>query len=300
VVSNVSPGRRFREALASERPLRIVGAINAYFALLAEHTGFRAVYVSGAGVANASYGLPDLGMTSLEDVCIDVRRITYATDLPVLVDMDTGWGHAHSIARAVRELHRAGAAAVHIEDQVAAKRCGHRPGKQLVPTEEMVDRVTAAVDAKPDQDMLVIARTDAVASEGLEAAVKRAVAYREAGADAIFAEAVTQLDDYRRFVDEVGVPVLANLTEFGRTPGFTPDELAQVGVAMALFPLSAFRAAAAAAEATYRAIRTDGHVGAVLDRMQTRAELYEHLGYLDYERKLDELFGTDDDKQEEG
>lgn len=288
-----SAGARFRQALREERPLQIVGAVNAYFGLLAEHAGFRALYVSGAGVANAGHGLPDLGITSLDDVLVDVRRLTAATDLPVLVDIDTGFGHAHGIARTIREMHRAGAAAVHLEDQVAAKRCGHRPNKQLVPTGEMVDRLAAAVDARPDDDLVIMARTDAVASEGVDAAIKRSIAYRDAGADAVFAEAVTTLEDYRRFVDEVGLPVLANLTEFGKTPSFTPEQLAEVGVAMALYPLSAFRAASAAAEATYRAIRDDGHVGSVLDRMQTRAELYEHLGYLAYEQKLDELFGTD-------
>ena len=294
-----SAGARFRRALTEERPLQVVGAVNAYSAMLAEHAGFRALYVSGAGVANSSLGLPDLGMTSLEDVLVDVRRLTAATSLPVLVDIDTGWGHAHAIARTIREMHRAGAAAVHIEDQVAAKRCGHRPNKQLVATAEMVDRITAAVDAKPDPDMVVMARTDAVASEGVGAAIKRAMAYRDAGADAIFAEAVTTLEDYRRFVDEIGLPVLANLTEFGRTPSFTPDQLAEVGVAMALYPLSAFRSAAAAAASTYRAIRDEGSVASVLDRMQSRTELYEHLDYLSYEQKLDELFGAEDETNDD-
>lgn len=289
----VTPGSRFRRALEAEQPLQIVGAINAYSALMAEHAGFQALYVSGAGVANASYGLPDLGMTSLEDVLIDVRRITGVTDLPVLVDIDTGWGHAHAIARTVREMCRSGAAAVHLEDQVAAKRCGHRPNKQVVPTAEMVDRISAAVDAKPDVDFVIMARTDALASEGIDATIERAVAYRNAGADALFAEAVTSLDQYRRFVDEVGLPVLANLTEFGATPAFTPGDLAGVGVAMALHPLSAFRAASAAAESTYRAIRDTGGVAPMLDHMQTRADLYEHLGYLAYEERLDALFGTE-------
>lgn len=294
-----SAGARFRHALGQEQPLRIVGAVNAYFGMLAEHAGFRALYVSGAGVANASHGLPDLGMTSLEDVLVDVRRLTAASELPVLVDIDTGWGHAHAIARTVREMHRAGAAALHIEDQVAAKRCGHRPNKQLVGVAEMADRIAAAVDAKPDPDLVIMARTDAVASEGVDAAVERAIAYRDAGADAIFAEAVTELGDYRRFVDEVGLPVLANLTEFGRTPGFTPEQLAEVGVAMALYPLSAFRSASAAALATYRAIRDEGSVGSVIAGMQTRTELYEHLDYLAYERKLDELFGAEGSDGEE-
>ena len=288
-----SAGARFRAALVAERPLQIVGTVNAYAALMAEHAGFRALYVSGAGVANASLGLPDLGITQLEDVAVDVRRICAATDLPVLVDIDTGWGHAFSIARTIRELHRAGAAAVHLEDQVAAKRCGHRPGKQLVGIDEMVDRVAAAVDAKPDPDFVVMARTDAVASEGVDAAIERACAYRDAGADAIFAEAVTELSDYRRFVDEVGLPVLANMTEFGKTPLTHVDALRDVGVAMALYPLSGFRAASAATEAVYTSLRRDGIQESMLDRMQTREELYEHLGYHAYEAQLDRLFGAE-------
>jgi len=293
-VTGVSAGARFRAALSTEQPLQIVGTVNAYSALLAEHAGFRALYVSGAGVANASLGLPDLGITQLEDVAVDVRRICSATELPVLVDIDTGWGHAFSIARAIRELHRSGAAAVHLEDQVAAKRCGHRPGKQLVGTAEMADRIVAAVDAKPDPDFVVMARTDAVASEGVDAAIERACAYRDAGADAIFAEAVTELSDYRRFVDEVGLPVLANMTEFGKTPLAHVDALRDVGVAMALYPLSGFRAASAATEAVYTSLRTNGTQESTLDRMQTREELYEHLGYHAYEAQLDRLFGDND------
>ena len=292
-MTGLSAGSRFRAALATEQPLQIVGTVNAYAALLAEHAGFRALYVSGAGVANASLGLPDLGITQLEDVAVDVRRICSATDLPVLVDIDTGWGHAFSIARAIRELHRSGAAGVHLEDQVAAKRCGHRPGKQLVGTAEMADRIVAAVDAKPDPDFVVMARTDAVASEGVDAAIKRACAYRDAGADAIFAEAVIELSDYRRFVDEVGLPVLANMTEFGKTPLAHVDALRDVGVAMALYPLSGFRAASAATEAVYTSLRTNGTQESTLDRMQTREELYEHLGYHAYEAQLDRLFGAE-------
>jgi len=293
-VTTPSAGARFRAALETEQPLQIVGTVNAYAALLAEHAGFRMLYVSGAGVANASLGLPDLGITQLEDVAVDVRRICAATDLPVLVDIDTGWGHAFSIARAIRELHRAGAAAVHLEDQVAAKRCGHRPGKQLVGAGEMADRIVAAVDAKPDPDFVVMARTDAVASEGVDAAIERACVYRDAGADAIFAEAVTELSDYRRFVDEVGLPVLANMTEFGKTPLAHVDALREVGVAMALYPLSGFRAASAATEAVYKSLRTNGTQESMLDLMQTREELYEHLGYHAFEAQLDRLFGAED------
>lgn len=292
-MSLISPGARFRRALAEESPLQIVGAVNAYTAMLAEHTGFRAVYVSGAGVANASLGLPDLGITTLHDVATDVARICSATSVPVLVDIDTGWGHAFSIARTIEELSRAGAAAVHIEDQVGAKRCGHRPNKALVPIGEMVDRVAAALDAKPDPDFVVMARTDAVGVEGLDAAIARAVSYREAGADAIFAEAVGSLDDYRRFVEAVEIPVLANLTEFGLTPSFTLDELGEAGVAMALYPLSAFRAQSRAALDVFSAIRNDGTQSSVIDRMQPRSELYERLDYHSYEERLDRLFGLE-------
>jgi methylisocitrate lyase len=283
-------GARLRAALAAERPLQIVGTINAYSALLAEKSGFRAIYLSGAGVANASFGLPDLGITSLNDVCEDVRRITSATELPLLVDADTGWGAAFNIARTTAELIRAGAAGMHLEDQVQAKRCGHRPGKALVSSGEMVDRIKAAVDARGSDPFAIMARTDAHAVEGQAAAVERAQAYVAAGADMIFAEALGTLAEYRQFTDVVRVPVLANITEFGKTPMFTVPELRDAGVAMVLYPLSAFRAMSQAALAVYGAIRRDGTQQAVLDRMQTRAELYDVLGYHDYEKKLDELF----------
>ena len=284
-------GARLRSALEVERPLQLVGTINAYAALLAQRAGFRAIYLSGAGVANASFGLPDLGITGLEDVCQDVRRISGACALPLLVDADTGFGSAFNIARTTRELTRAGAAGMHLEDQVAAKRCGHRPGKALVPAGEMVDRIKAAVDARHDAAFVVMARTDALAVEGLEAALERAAAYVAAGADMIFAEAVRTLGEYRRFADATGVPVLANITEFGQTPLFTVGELAAAGVRLVLYPLSAFRAAARAEETVYGAIRREGTQKSVLPAMQTRAELYEVLGYHAYESKLDELFG---------
>ena len=285
-------GARLRAALETERPLQVVGTVNAYSALLAEHIGFRAIYLSGAGVANASFGLPDLGMTSLNDVCEDVRRISSATELPLLVDADTGWGGAFNIARTCSELIKAGAGGMHIEDQVATKRCGHRPGKELVPAQEMVDRIKAAVDGRTDASFIVMARTDAHAVEGQQAAVERAEAYVQAGADLIFAEALTSLEEYRQFTSRVRVPVLANLTEFGKTPFFTTHELASVGVRMLLYPLSAFRAMSKAALAVYGAIRREGTQKSVVDLMQTRAELYDVLGYLDYEKKLDELFGS--------
>jgi methylisocitrate lyase len=283
-------GRRLRDALDAERPLQIVGAVNAYCALLAERAGYRALYVSGAGVANASFGLPDLALTSLDNVLEDVRRITAATALPVLVDVDTGWGGAFSIARTIREMERAGAAAVHIEDQVTQKRCGHRPNKAIVSSAEMCDRIRAALDAKTDSNFMVMARTDALAVEGFDAAVDRIRAYAAEGADAIFAEAMTDLDMYRRVVGAVDVPVLANITEFGQTPLYTTVELADAGVRMALYPLSAFRAMSAAAQLVYQQIRQAGTQQHVVDRMQTRAELYEVLGYEAFERKLDELF----------
>jgi methylisocitrate lyase len=286
----LTPGARFRAALAAERPLQIAGTINAYSALLAQRAGFRALYLSGAGVANASYGLPDLGMTGLEDVLIDARRIISRVDLPLLVDIDTGWGHAFNIARAIRELARVGVAAVHLEDQVAAKRCGHRPGKEIVPVEEMCDRLRAAADAKLDPDFVLMARTDAFANEGLAAAIKRAEAYVTAGADMIFAEAMTTLDEYRQFTAAVKAPVLANITEFGKTPLFTLEELRQSGVSMALYPLSAFRAASAASVEVFRTIRSQGTQRPVIERMQTRAELYDVLGYQAYEDQLDRLF----------
>ncbi|OUD11696.1 methylisocitrate lyase [Thioflexithrix psekupsensis] len=285
-----SAGARFRQAVAAEQPLQVVGTINAYTALLAQRSGFKALYLSGAGVANASFGLPDLGITTLNDVLTDASRITASTDLPLLVDIDTGWGSAFSIARTIKEMTRAGVAAVHIEDQVQAKRCGHRPNKALVSTDEMVDRVKAAVDAKIDSEFVLMARTDAHASEGQQAAIDRACAYVEAGADMIFAEALHTLEDYQAFTRAVHVPVLANITEFGKTPLFTVEQLRAVGVGLVLYPLSAYRAMSAAAIEVYDTIRQQGTQQAVIDKMQTRAELYEVLGYHTYEQKLDALF----------
>ncbi|HSG59588.1 MAG TPA: methylisocitrate lyase [Woeseiaceae bacterium] len=290
--AKTSAGRRFREALDAERPLQIVGAINAYTALMAERLGYRALYLSGAGVANASYGLPDLGMTTLDNVVEDASRITSATDVPLLVDIDTGWGGAFNIARTVKTLAKAGVAAVHIEDQVGQKRCGHRPNKNIVSTAEMVDRIKAALDAKPDPDFLVMARTDALAVEGMEPMLERIRAYAEAGADAIFAEAMTEIGLYAAVTDAVSVPVMANLTEFGLTPMYTTEELADVGIRMALYPLSAFRAMNRAALEVYRTIRKEGTQKNVIPTMQTREELYDFLGYHAFEQKLDELFGT--------
>ncbi len=284
MISN-SAGARLRFEVDDERPLQIAGTINAYCAMLAEQAGFRAIYLSGAGVANASYGLPDLGVTSLEDVLIDARRITAATNLPLLVDADTGWGGELSVARTVREMTRAGVAGIHLEDQVGAKRCGHRPGKQLVPPEEMVARLQAAVSAKTDPQFVIMARTDAAAVEGLDAAIHRAQKYVAAGADMIFAEALTTLDEYRRFTDAIQVPVLANITEFGKTPMFHLDELRQAGVRLALYPLTAFRAMSFAAERTYEALRKEGTQTSMVDQMQTRDRLYEVLRYLEAERK---------------
>ncbi|MDZ4348710.1 MAG: methylisocitrate lyase [Xanthomonadaceae bacterium] len=286
-----SPGERFRSALAAESPLQVIGAINANHALLAQRAGYRALYLSGGGVAAGSLGMPDLGINTLDDVLVDVRRITDVCELPLLVDIDTGFGpSAFNIARTVKSLIKAGAAACHIEDQVGAKRCGHRPGKEIVTAGEMADRVKAAADAKTDPAFFLIARTDAIAVEGVDAAIERALSCVEAGADGIFAEAAYDLATYRRFVDAVKVPVLANITEFGATPLFSRDELASAGVAIQLFPLSAFRAMNRAAEAVYTAIRRDGHQRAVVDTMQTRDELYDRIGYHDYERRLDELF----------
>jgi methylisocitrate lyase len=286
-----TPGHRFREALAAERPLQVPGAICAYHAILAEKSGFKALYLSGGGVAAGSLGMPDLGISNLDDVLVDVRRITDASPLPLLVDVDTGFGaSAFNVARTVRSLIKAGAAAMHIEDQVGAKRCGHRPNKAIVPEDEMVDRIKAAVDARSDASFVVMARTDALAVEGLDAALDRARACVDAGADMIFPEAVTDLPTYRRFVDAVKAPVLANITEFGATPLFTLDELAGAGVAIALYPLSAFRAMNAAALNVYRHLRSDGTQKAVVDTMQTRADLYDYLGYHAYEQKLDALF----------
>lgn len=291
--SDETPGARLRRAVAEEKPLQVVGAINAYCAMLAQQTGYRALYLSGAGVANASYGLPDLGITNLDNVLEDVRRITSASYLPLLVDIDTGWGSAFSIARAIREMTKAGAAGVHIEDQVQAKRCGHRPGKAIVSKEEMADRVKAAVDARTDNNFVIMARTDALAVEGMESAIERAGLCREAGADMIFPEAMVELDQYRRFVQAVKIPVLANITEFGQTPLFTLDELRFAGVSLALYPLSAFRAMNKAALGVYRRLRRDGTQKNLLESMQTRAELYEFLDYHRYEQKLDQLFGKD-------
>lgn len=284
-------GTNFRAALAAESPLQIVGTINANHALLAKRAGYRAIYLSGGGVAAGSLGMPDLGINNLDDVLTDIRRITDVCDLPLLVDIDTGFGpSAFNIARTVKSLIKFGAAACHIEDQVGAKRCGHRPGKELVSTEEMVDRVKAAADAKTDPNFYLIARTDAIASFGIEAALERSIKCVEAGADAIFAEAANDIATYRRFVDAVQVPVLANITEFGRTPLFCVAELKEAGVAMALYPLSAFRAMNKAAENVYTAIRRDGHQKNVIDTMQTREELYERIGYHAYEQHLDALF----------
>lgn len=285
-----SAGARFRQALILEKPLQIIGAINAYHALLASQTGYKAIYLSGGGVAAGSLGIPDLGISTLEDVLIDVRRITDVTDTPLLVDIDTGFGGAFNIARTIKSITKAGAAAVHIEDQVNAKRCGHRPNKAVVSQAEMVDRIKAAVDAKIDPDFVIMARTDALAVEGLQATIDRACAYAEAGADMIFPEAMTELTMYKQFVDAVKVPVLANITEFGATPLFTVDDLRKVDVSMALYPLSAFRAMNQAALNVYEAVRKDGTQQNVLDLMQTRMELYEHLNYHAYEQKLDALF----------
>lgn len=285
-----SAGARFRAAIAAEKPLQIIGAINAYHALLATQTGYKALYLSGGGVAAGSLGMPDLGISTLEDVLIDVRRITEVTEVPLLVDIDTGFGGAFNIARSVRNVIKAGAAAVHIEDQVQAKRCGHRPNKAIVSQTEMVDRIKAAVDAKTDPDFVIMARTDALAVEGLQSAIDRSCACVEAGADMIFPEAITELGMYKQFAAAVKVPVLANITEFGSTPLFTVDELRGADVSMVLYPLSAFRAMNQAALKVYEAVRRDGTQANVVELMQTRAELYEHLNYHSYEQKLDALF----------
>ena len=291
-----SAGARFRAAIAAERPLQVPGAICAYHAILAERSGFKAIYLSGGGVAAGSLGLPDLGISNLDDVLTDVRRITDVCTLPLLVDADTGFGaSAFNIARTVRSLIKFGAGAMHIEDQVGAKRCGHRPGKELVSKQEMVNRIKAAVDARTDPDFVIMARTDALAVEGLDAAIDRARACVEAGADMIFPEAITELAMYRRFADAVGVPILANLTEFGKTPLFTAREVASAGVAIALYPLSAFRAMNQAALTVYRTLRREGTQGSVVDTMQTRDELYDFLGYHEYEQTLDRLFARHKD-----
>lgn len=285
-----TPGAKFRVAIQKESPLQIIGAINAYHAMLATQSGFNAIYLSEGGVAAGSLGLPDLGISTLEDVLIDVRRITDAVETPLLVDIDTGFGGAFNIARTIKSIEKAGAAAVHIEDQVSAKRCGHRPNKAIVSQSEMVDRVKAAVDAKQDNDFVIMARTDALAVEGLQSAIDRACACVEAGADMIFPEAMTELSMYQQFVDAVKVPVLANITEFGSTPLFTVEELASVNISMVLYPLSAFRAMNQAALNVYQAVRRDGTQKNVLDSMQTRMDLYEHLGYHAFEAKLDALY----------
>lgn len=286
----VSPGKKFRLALEENTPLQVVGTINAYCAMMAEQLGHKAIYLSGGGVANASYGLPDLGMTSLNDVVADVQRITSASKLPLLVDIDTGWGGAFNIAKTIRDMEKAGAAAVHIEDQVSQKRCGHRPNKAIVSTNEMVDRIKAAVDAKTDSDFFIMARTDAFAQEGLDAAIARAKAYVEAGADGIFAEAIKTQAHYQAFSSALGVPILANITEFGQTELWNKQELGEWGCAMVLYPLSAFRAMNKAAESVYKTLLADGDQKKEIENMQTRMELYDYLGYHDYEQKLDLLF----------
>lgn len=288
-----SPGTLFRKELEKHKPLQIVGAINAYCAMLAADAGHDAIYLSGGGVANASYGMPDLGITSLNDVITDVERICNATDLPLLVDIDTGWGGAFNIARTIKAMEKAGAAAVHIEDQVAQKRCGHRPNKAIVSQQEMVDRIKAASDAKFDDDFVIMARTDALSIEGMEATLERAIACVEAGADAIFPEAILELEQYRQFAEALDVPILANITEFGKTPLLNAKDLGEAGVAMVLYPLSAFRAMSKAALEVYRTIAINGDQTAVVDKMQTRAELYEVLGYHAYEEKLDILFAKE-------
>jgi methylisocitrate lyase len=297
-MSQTSAGARFRKALTEESPLQVIGTINANHALLAKRAGFKAIYLSGGGVAAGSLGIPDLGITGLEDVLVDVRRITDVCDTPLLVDIDTGFGaSAFNIARSVRSINKAGAAAIHIEDQVGAKRCGHRPNKELVSKAEMVDRIKAAVDARVDDSFVIMARTDALAVEGIESALDRANAYIEAGADALFPEAITDLPTYKKFTDVIKVPVLANITEFGMTPLFTTTELASVGVGIVLYPLSAFRAMNKAAENVYETVRKDGSQKAVLDTMQTREELYQRINYYEYENALDKLLGNGNEKE---
>ena len=297
-MSQTSAGARFRKALTEESPLQVIGTINANHALLAKRAGFKAIYLSGGGVAAGSLGIPDLGITGLEDVLVDVRRITDVCDTPLLVDIDTGFGaSAFNIARSVRTINKAGAAAIHIEDQVGAKRCGHRPNKELVSKAEMVDRIKAAVDARVDDSFVIMARTDALAVEGIDAALDRANAYIEAGADALFPEAITDLPTYKKFTDVIKVPVLANITEFGMTPLFTTTELAGVGVGIVLYPLSAFRAMNKAAENVYETVRKDGSQKAVLDTMQTREELYQRINYYEYENALDKLLGNGNEKE---
>ena len=292
----MTAGNKFRQAIKDNNPLMIVGAINAYSAILAEKQNHKAIYLSGGGVAAASHGIPDLGITTMEDVLVDAKRITSASKLPLLVDIDTGWGGAFNIARTIKEMTKAGVAAVHMEDQVSQKRCGHRPNKSLVTCEEMVDRIKAAVDAKDDDSFFIMARTDAFASEGMQAAIDRSSKYLEAGADGIFLEAVTDLEDYKKFNSQVDALLLANITEFGKTPLFTNEELASVGVDMSLYPLSAFRAMSLAAEKVYESLSKEGTQRNVLDIMQTREELYERLNYHEFEQKLDKLFSEEGDK----
>tara|TARA_R110001583_G_scaffold10698_9_gene49237 strand:- start:27912 stop:28790 length:879 start_codon:yes stop_codon:yes gene_type:complete len=292
----MTPGKKFRQAIMNNKPLQVVGTINPYCAMMAEQLGHQAIYLSGGGVANASYGLPDLGMTSLNDVIADVQRITAASSLPLLVDIDTGWGGAFNIAKTIRDMEKAGAAAVHLEDQVSQKRCGHRPNKEIVSTQEMVDRIKSAVDARTDKDFFIMARTDAFAQEGLEATIKRAQAYVEAGADGIFAEAIKTEAHYRAFSEAIDAPILANITEFGETELWNKQQLGEWGCAMVLYPLSAFRAMNKAAELVYKTLLSDGDQKAVLDTMQTRMELYEYLGYHQYEQKLDALFADGKNK----
>lgn len=287
-VTPASAGKRFRMAVKKEKPLQVVGTINAYTALMAEKAGYRAIYLSGAGVANASYGLPDLGITSLDDVLIDARRITDRTTLPLLVDIDTGWGNEFNIARTITQMIKAGVAAVHIEDQLSAKRCGHRPNKAIVPVEEMLARLTAAVDARTDEDFVIMARTDALQKEGLTAAIDRACQYVEAGADMLFFEAVTELSQYQKMAQHIKVPILANVTEFGQTPLFTLDELRNAGVGLALYPLTAFRAMNKMAERVYQTVRQEGTQQSLLADMQTREELYQYLSYYAYETRADQ------------
>jgi methylisocitrate lyase len=292
----MTPGKKFRQAIINNQPLQVVGTINPYCAMMAEQLGHQAIYLSGGGVANASYGLPDLGMTSLNDVIADVQRITAASNLPLLVDIDTGWGGAFNIAKTIRDMEKAGAAAVHIEDQVAQKRCGHRPNKEIVSTQEMVDRIKSAVDARSDEDFFIMARTDAFAQEGLDSAIERAKAYVAAGADGIFAEAIKTEEHYRAFSQAIGVPILANITEFGETELWNKQQLGEWGCSMVLYPLSAFRAMNKAAELVYKTLLSDGDQKAVVDTMQTRMDLYKYLGYHDYEQKLDALFADEKNK----
>jgi methylisocitrate lyase len=293
MIINLTPGQKLREAVERSNPLQVVGAVNAYSAILAQKTGHQALYLSGGGVAASSLGIPDLGISTMADVTEDAKRITDASDLPLLVDIDTGWGGAFNIARCVREMIRSDVAGVHIEDQVMQKRCGHRPNKAIVSQIEMVDRVKAAVDARSDQSFVIMARTDALAVEGMESAIERAVACVDAGADMIFPEAMIELGQYKKFVDAVKVPVLANITEFGATPLFTTEQLASVGVKLALYPLSAFRAMSLAALNVYQSLLDDGTQAAQIDNMQTRMELYDYLDYHDYEQTLDKLFNEE-------